>query len=108
YLFVFQADILMSYAITAIIVALILEKGGHSFKWIGWLMGSLHGLVVIVISAGFGILLTFDEIQRVFAKAFSKIAEENVDLFLHGSYWDQVMHRFSHFFDLRMEAFMII
>lgn len=75
YLFVFQADILMSYALTAIIVAVILEKGSKAAKWFGWILGTLHGAAVILISLGFGILLTLEETQDMMIRVFQRMSE---------------------------------
>jgi len=108
YLFVFQADILMSYALTAIIVALILEKGRRAEKWIGWILGTLHGAAVILISLIFGFLLRMEETQNMMIRVFQRMSEETLELFLVESYWDQVVYRLSNFFELRMEAITII
>jgi len=108
YLFVFQSDILMSYALTAIIVAVLLEKQRKIAKWIGWILGTLHGVVVILISLVFGLMLTLEETQDMFIRAFQRMTEETLDIFLIGGYWDQVIYRFIHFFELRMEAITIL
>ncbi|WP_040984107.1 DUF418 domain-containing protein [Oceanobacillus jeddahense] len=108
FLFVFEADILMSYALTAIVVAVILEKGSNIVKWVGWILGILHGLVVLVISLGFGLLLRFEEAQEMMTRVVQRMSNETTDIFLYGGYWDQVAYRISHFFELRMEAITII
>lgn len=108
YLFVFQADILMSYALTAMIVAVILEKGDKVAKWIGWMMGTLHGAVVILISLVFAILLRMGEMQDIMKRVFQRMSQEMSELFLYGGYWEQVIYRISHFFELRMEAITIL
>ncbi len=98
YLFVFQADILMSYALTAMIVAIILEKGGKAAKWIGWIMGTLHGAAVLLISTVFAVLIRLEEIQDMMIRVFQRMSRETTELFLYGSYQEQVFYRISHFF----------
>lgn len=108
YLFVFQADILMSYALTAIIVAVILEKQRKAAKWIGWILGTLHGAVVILISLVFGLLLRMEEAQDMFVRVIQRMTEETLDIFLVGGYWEQVIYRMTNFLELRMEAITIL
>lgn len=108
YLFVFQADILMSYAVTAIIVAVLLEKAGRATKWIGWILGTLHGAAVILISLIFGLILRLEETREVMLRIFQRIADETFEIFLDGGYWEQVLYRISNFFELRMEAITIL
>jgi len=108
YVFVFQADILMSYALTAIIVAVLLEKQRKVAKWIGWILGTLHGAVVILISLIFGFLLKMEETQDIMIRIFQRVTEETLEIFLVGGYWEQVIYRISNFFELRMEAITIL
>ncbi|MFA1822636.1 hypothetical protein ACDX78_21205 [Virgibacillus oceani] len=77
-------------------------------KWIGWILGALHGVVVILISLVFGLLLTMEETQEMFIRAFQRMTEETLDIFLIGSYWEQVIYHISNFFELRMEAITIL
>src|SRR5699024_2306692 len=49
-----------------------------------------------------------EEAQDMLIRVFQRMAEETSEIFLYGGYWEQVFYRFSHFFELRMEAFTIL
>lgn len=99
---VMEYDILMSYAITAIIVAYIVRGGewwiSRVFKWVGGLYAILmllilfDGLLVHLTGANLS-LGDFEEVRALYGE---------------GSWLEQVAYRLSHFLLLRLEAIFVI
>ncbi|SES16457.1 uncharacterized protein SAMN04487944_12137 [Gracilibacillus ureilyticus] len=98
YVLVMEYDILMSYGVTALIVAFILKRGDRFIARIMKLIGGfqLGVILLITIASLFGgnvSLGSFDDV---------------VALYQTGSWLDQVQYRLSNFLMLRMEAILII
>lgn len=97
---VMEYDILMAYAVAAIIVSFIV-KGSEKFI-IGsmLLFGSFHFFLILLI---FLVILT----QNVSGNIFGSM-QEIVALYQHGTWLEQVQYRFSNFLALRSEAIFTI
>ncbi|WP_073203116.1 DUF418 domain-containing protein [Gracilibacillus kekensis] len=98
YVLVMEYDILMSYGVTALLVAYILKRGDRFISRIMKLIGGfqLGVILLITIASLFGgnvSLGSFDDV---------------VALYQNGSWLDQVEYRLSSFLLLRMEAILII
>jgi len=99
---VMEYDILMSYAITAVIVSYILRGGdrrmGRVLKWLGGLYAGLMlailALEILLRAAGAN--LSFGDMSDVAA------------LYREGSWAEQIAYRLSNFALLRAEAAMVI
>ncbi|GAA0373641.1 DUF418 domain-containing protein [Bacillus horti] len=104
FLLVFEYDILMSYAITAIIVAWLLQRGPKWTKRVGYTLATLHVIGVALLSLLLAFLLNDPEGLR----EFQNILVASTELYLHGTWWEQVTYRFQGFWSLRGEAIGVI
>lgn len=95
YLLVMEYDILMSYAVTAIIVSFVATKSDRAAKTVMISAGGLHFLMVVSV-----FLLT------LLSPALSD--EVNLNLYRDGSWIDQIMYRFDSFWIYRSESIFII
>lgn len=91
----FEGDVLMGYAVAAVIVAWTLRNGDRALRWVMGLAAGLHVLFVTAV---------------VVATATLPASEANADplvgyahLLLHGSYGEQVAYRLDHVLLLRAE-----
>lgn len=100
YLFVVEFDILMSYALTGIIVALIIKTRDKIQKGIMWFCLAIHLLAVGVISLS--ILLEGQAILEVPLLQLTSI------VYGSGSYLEQILFRLEHFWFFRTEALFIL
>ncbi|CAM4252482.1 DUF418 domain-containing protein [Bacillus manliponensis] len=99
YFLVMEFDVLMSYAITAIIVAFIVKAGTRVIKICLWIFGTIHILFFSLLS---GVLMfTTDEFVMYNQQHIAKI-------YMNGSWFDQIMYRYQDFWALRAEAISII
>ncbi|MED3645602.1 DUF418 domain-containing protein [Halalkalibacterium halodurans] len=99
---VMEYDILMSYALTAIIVSFIVKRGDQAIKralkWVGGfhlLLVSLILLVSVLIYLSGGTL------------ALGSM-EHTIALYQHGSWLEQLLYRINHFWILRSEAIFVL
>lgn len=104
FLLVFEYDILMSYAVTAIIVAWLLQRGVKWTKRIGVLMAVLHVLGVILLSISFAYIMEEPEFMHELQDTLAVSA----DIYMNGTYFEQVAYRFQDFWELRGEAIGVI
>jgi uncharacterized protein len=95
YLFVLEFDILMSYGITAIIVAYCVKNGVPAMKKAMWISGIIHILFLLLI-----------------VTANPKIDDIAVDpstqIYLTGTWFEQIQYRLEMFLPFRFETFFII
>ncbi|NGP45625.1 DUF418 domain-containing protein [Bacillaceae bacterium SIJ1] len=99
YILVMEYDILMSYGITAIIVAFIVKGGdrviSRTMKWIG----SIHTTVILAF-----MLLLLGSGASMSLGSFDEVAT----LYKEGTWLQQLQYRVSHFLQLRIEAIFVI
>lgn len=95
---VMEYDILMSYAVTAIIVSLILKGGDRFIKRALIIIGSFHATIIllILISALLGANMSLGSF------------EWTVTLYQQGTWFEQVQNRLANFAYFRSEAILII
>lgn len=101
YLLVFEFDVLMSYAVTGIIVSYLLLTGRRTQRIICGIAAGLHITVVLIFDA---FMLTVSERElRAFAQdqQGSMLPED-------ASWWDGVVYRATELLVNRMEAIMIL
>lgn len=102
YTLVMEYDILMSYGLTAIIVAFIVKNGDKAIRRAMRLTGGFHGTVMLAITV-FAVLLSVTGANISFGD-FHEVAR----LYGEGSWLMQVEDRLKNFFVLRLEALLII
>ena len=100
YFLVVEFDILMGYAVTAMIVAFVVGRGERAIRAAMWISGGLHvvlfgGLALLVAAYGDG-------------GGIGQFAESYARVYTEGSYLDQVIFRFENFGIFRLEAFGVI
>ncbi|WHY77864.1 DUF418 domain-containing protein [Neobacillus sp. WH10] len=97
YLLVMEYDILMSYGVTAMIVAFIIKGGDRLISKIMIIVGTIHAIMILFLVAvsllGANISISFDSV---------------VPLYQSGSWLQQIEYRLSNFLLLRSEAIFII
>lgn len=98
YTFVMEYDILMSYAVTALIVAILIRLGDKVMTWAFYLLGSFHVLLILFI---FVISLLADSVSLNGMETVAAIYE-------NGTWLEQVQHRLTNFLFYRTEAIFII
>ncbi|WP_255259682.1 DUF418 domain-containing protein [Lentibacillus sp. CBA3610] len=98
YFFVFEYDVLMSYAVTAVFVSFIVNHGTRWIKAAMWISGLIH---LILVSFLF-LLFINDRFSQ------GGFAHETTSVYLYGSYLEQIIFRMDHFWILRSEAIFIL
>ncbi|WP_342554494.1 DUF418 domain-containing protein [Paenibacillus sp. FSL R7-0652] len=98
YILVMEYDVLMSYAITGMIVSLIIHRSRRFILVMIWLAGSIHVIGVTGITA----LLAFE------SGAALNGMDTITQLYAAGTWWEQVMFRLNHFGFFRAESIAII
>lgn len=95
---VMEYDILMSYAVTAIIVAFIVRFGDKAIQLALYVFGSFHALMIllILVSALLGANASFASFDPV------------VNLYENGTWFEQIQYRVTNFLYYRTEAIFII
>ncbi|MEC0175080.1 DUF418 domain-containing protein [Paenibacillus favisporus] len=96
FMLVMEYDILMSYALTAIIVAFIVRAGEKSIKKAMIIFGSFHVLAFLGI-----LFLQFNGMQFTGGDATEVTA-----LYQHGTWVEQILYRLRHFVKLRFELIL--
>jgi uncharacterized protein len=96
FLLVMEYDILMSYAITAIIVSFIVKRGDKAIKRAMIVFGSIHVLIY------FGILV----LQFLGAQVNGGDQTAVIALYRDGTWLEQVAYRWQNFLVLRMELML--
>lgn len=104
YLLVFDYDILMSYAITGIIVAFIIKcREKIMTRWMR-ITATIHVIGVLFYSASTIFVLQ----DPAFQSFMDRLAVGTSDIYINGTYVEQIQYRIEAFFSLRMEAIAII
>ncbi|GAK13614.1 DUF418 domain-containing protein [Geomicrobium sp. JCM 19039] len=104
FVFIFEYDILMTYAITGAIVAFLVQLKTKTITiWV----------IVTLSLHTFGILIYYMQTYIAFSDptlytAIQQIALETTSLYQFGTYFEQVLYRIENFFLLRSEAFSLI
>ncbi|MGE8003859.1 DUF418 domain-containing protein [Lysinibacillus sp. NPDC093216] len=96
---VMEYDILMSYAVTAVIVAFIVKFGDKAIKRALYVFGSFHALTIllILVSALLGAI-------NVSLAGLDPV----VSLYENGTWFEQIQYRLTNFLYYRTEAIFII
>ncbi|MDQ0175705.1 DUF418 domain-containing protein [Bacillus chungangensis] len=107
FLLVFEWDILMSYAITAIIVSFLVKKRNRIIKRIIIILLPIHLLIIGAITwAQWAIFNSYDD-KTIEAK-LAESSLKSTQVYLEGSWLEQVLYRFEHFLEFRIEAIMVL
>lgn len=95
---VMEYDILMSYAVTAIIVAFIVKAGDKAIHRALYLVGGFHALIIllILVSALLGANMSLPGNDLI------------VSMYQHGTWFEQIHNRLTNFWFFRTEAIFII
>ncbi|MFC4776317.1 DUF418 domain-containing protein [Paenibacillus sp. GCM10023252] len=102
YLLVMEFDILMGYAMAAIIVSFLVRGGERSMRRGLWWLGSVH-LTLITLLSGVILLIQLDG-----AEVSLGSMEETIALYQQGSWFEQLSVRLSDFLLLRIEVIFTI
>ncbi len=95
---VMEYDILMSYAVTAIIVAFIIKAGDKAINRTLYLVGGFHALFILLV------LLT----ALLGANVSLPSNDAIVSIYQNGTWFEQVLNRITNFWFFRTEAIFII
>ncbi|MBS7531965.1 DUF418 domain-containing protein [Hazenella sp. IB182353] len=98
FIWVMEYDILMSYAVTAVVVAFIVKAGDRAINRALVIVGSWHILMIMLIfvSSWYG------------ASQVDLNMESVSGLYANGTWIEQIQNRLDHFIYYRMEAIFII
>ena len=105
YLLVFEFDILMGYAVVAILVAFMVGRSERFIKRAMWISGGAHVFFTGLLSVAVSLFLLFEEPNGASAGLFD---EEAARVYTSGSWLEQVSYRLDNFFSYRIEAIAII
>ncbi|MDC2866623.1 DUF418 domain-containing protein [Bacillus sp. BP-3] len=104
YLFVFEYDILMSYAFTGIIVAFIIRcRDSVMNRWMK-VSAYIHVIGIVIVSLLSIALLHDENLVTEMAKGFREVK----DIYTEGSYQEQIAYRLHNFATLRTEVIFIL
>lgn len=96
---VMEYDILMSYAVTAVIIAFIVKFGDKAIKRALYIFGSFHTLMILIILVG-----TLQGAANVSIAGIDPV----VNLYENGTWFEQIQYRLTHFLYYRTESIFII
>lgn len=105
YLLVFEFDILMGYAVVAIIVAFMVGRSERFIRRAMWVSGGIHVFFAGLASVATALALAFDGSADASEFLFD---EEATKVYTSGSWFEQVSYRLDNFFIYRIEAVGII
>ena len=105
YLLVFEFDILMGYAVVAIIVAFMVGRSERFIKRAMWISGGIHVFFAGLLSITISLFLLSEESAETSVNLFD---EEAVRVYTSGSWLEQASYRLNNFFVYRVEAVAII
>lgn len=94
---VMEYDILMSYAVTAIIVAFIVKFGDKAIKRALYVFGSFHAVMILLIL-----------VSALLGANTSLVGVDPVSLYENGTWFEQIQYRLTNFLYYRTEAIFII
>ncbi|MFI1827419.1 DUF418 domain-containing protein [Streptomyces sp. NPDC020412] len=96
FLLVFAWDVLMGYAVTALLVAWLLTRSERAQNRVLWWAAGVHLAFMAVLTAALAAA----------GEAEATLAEEVRDLYAHGSYGEQIAFRWENALALRLEPLM--
>lgn len=105
YLLIFEFDILMGYAVAAIIVAFLVGRSGQTIRRAMWVSGGLHLFLAGGLSVLVGAVLLLDPQSLSNTNVLS---DEAARVYTLGSWWDQVLYRLDNMATYRAEPLLII
>lgn len=124
FIFVFEFDVLMSYSLTGILVAFIIQRSERVMKICMFVAASIHLFHQVVEGFLMDKIMTTQLARTLFpnnpyanlsenrssiAEQAALVRQENQLLEISGfSWWEQVVYRLEHFWVLRSEAIMIL
>ncbi|MFC8241520.1 DUF418 domain-containing protein [Streptomyces chartreusis] len=94
FVLVFAWDVLMGYAVTALLVARLLTRSERAQRRVMWWAAGIHLTLMVLLTAAIASSGDGDG---------DTVSREVVDLYAHGSYLDQVAFRLENALALRME-----
>ncbi|WP_374967209.1 DUF418 domain-containing protein [Lysinibacillus sp. RS5] len=94
---VMEYDILMSYAVTGVIVAFIVKIGDKAINRCLYVFGGFHAMMIL--------LILFSTLQGTNVLYESDLV---VSLYQHGTWFEQIQYRLANFLYYRTEAIFII
>ncbi|MEU5402369.1 DUF418 domain-containing protein [Streptomyces sp. NPDC005963] len=94
FVLVFAWDVLMGYAVTALLVAWLLTRSATAQSRVMWWAAGVHVFLMVLLTAG---------IVIGGSGAGEPVSREVKDLYAHGSYLEQVVFRLEHALPLRLE-----
>ncbi|MEH7604814.1 DUF418 domain-containing protein, partial [Priestia megaterium] len=100
FIFVLEYDILMSYAVTAIVVSFIVKMRKTLIRITMISAAAIHLFFIVLVFLGVLTNSIGDELVAV--------PKEVVNLYQHGSWMNQMQYRLFHFWELRTEAIFVI
>lgn len=100
FVLVFAWDVLMGYAVTALLVAWLLSRSERARRRAMWWAGGLHLLLMGGLTAA---LVALGDEAVTGGGGGGGVSREVVDLYAHGSYADQVAFRLENAVALRLE-----
>ncbi|MDI9882872.1 DUF418 domain-containing protein [Streptomyces sp. HNM0645] len=98
FVLVFAWDVLMGYAVTALLVAWLLTRSDRARRRVMWWAGGLHLLLMGGLTAALTALGDDGG-----AGSGGEVSREVVDLYAHGGYADQIAFRLENAVALRLE-----
>ncbi|MFJ9033163.1 DUF418 domain-containing protein [Streptomyces sp. NPDC102274] len=101
FILVFAWDVLMGYAVTALLVARLLTRTPKARRRVMWWAAGLHLTLITLLTAA----LLADRSQGG-SQGGESVSREVVDLYAHGSYLEQVRFRLDNALDFRMEPLL--
>lgn len=104
FLFVFEYDILMSYAVTGIIVALLVRCKPKILKILAILLGIFYTVGVLLVSFALEAGMGLSDVRNDFIFSLNEIA----DVYSKGSYIEQILFRLDGIIQMRLEAIAVI
>ncbi len=102
YLLVIEFDILMGYAVTAMVVAALVTCGERVLNIAAGIALTLHLAMVSLVTVALWTTPT--------AELSRSLGDTNAisNVYLNGSYWDGVLYRATHFWEWRVEPLFVI
>ncbi|MFE7271193.1 DUF418 domain-containing protein [Streptomyces sp. NPDC057623] len=94
FVLVFAWDVLMGYAVTALLVAWLLTRSERAQRRVMWWAAGIHLTLMGLLTAALAMTDSDDS---------GAVSGEVVDLYAHGTYLDQVTFRLENAIALRME-----
>ncbi|WP_217206577.1 DUF418 domain-containing protein [Streptomyces sp. AC550_RSS872] len=99
FVLVFAWDVLMGYAVTALLVAWLLTRSERARRRVMWWAAGIHLTLMALLTAA--LALTGDNSDDTVSD--NAVSEEVVELYAHGSYSEQITFRLENAIALRME-----